>query len=146
MSVKHEGRYPERTELNSFHGRIEKLFAEEWRKANHPPCWLNHGLGVLEHLLVCDETNFSLKQSRELTQAEATAAATVVQWLGTAVGWQWLCDCMHKAGFLFYQNPHGSVAELAKREALMKMDQTIRQNEMLLKSLRSARKRIAGRL
>ena len=86
----------------------EKVFAAKWNETNHPPSFLNHGVGTLEWLL-CSRyrkgANFLRPDDachelyRHLTQPEATAAASAIQWLGTNCGWCWLEECIRECGF-----------------------------------------------
>lgn len=80
----------------------EKIFAEKWRATNNPSPFLNRGRGTLEWLL-CTKVEGKGQfpgqrtvQHRHLTQEEATAAASAIQWLGTNCGWCWLEECLRE--------------------------------------------------
>ena len=91
MKIKHVGASPHRLKSNP----IEAVFAAEWEKQNTPaPSVMSHG--TLKFLL-CSKGNGLV--TRALSQAEATAAATAVQWLGSPVGFSWLKDTLQKAGY-----------------------------------------------
>lgn len=78
--IKHRGLHTHRFKDNP----EEKRFAEAWEKMNkegHTLAYLldpQNGVGRLRPL--------------EISQGEATAAATVIQWLGSPVGQIWLSD------------------------------------------------------
>lgn len=82
----------------------EKIFADKWKQENDPPPFLNSGIGILTHLLCSRPAKFpSIPGGHEiychLTQEEATAAASAIQWLGSNCGWCWLEDCIRACGF-----------------------------------------------
>lgn len=62
----------------------ERAFAEKWAEENSRT--YNHG--ILELLL-----------RRSADPREASLAATVIQWLGTHVGWSFVCECIKAAGY-----------------------------------------------
>lgn len=101
MKIQHVGRYDRRRKDGSPSGDREEAFIKLWDKENNPPSWLNGGIGILEHLLH-RETDASAMDHRrfngDLTQEEATNAATVVQWLGTSCGWDFLRQCVEACG------------------------------------------------
>lgn len=59
----------------------EKVFAEAWKKINSKP------YVTFEYLIPYP------------TERDATVAATVMQWLGSPVGFDWLEDTLNKAGY-----------------------------------------------
>lgn len=75
IAIKHEGRRPERCNNNP----LEKIFAEEWQELNGSE---GRRYGVLEYLLAEDPNH----PRGEMSQRDATVAATVIQWLGSSVG------------------------------------------------------------
>lgn len=75
LQIKHEGLRPERCNSNP----LEKIFAEEWRELNGTE---GRKYGVLEYLLAKDPN----KPRDEMSQRDATVAATMMQWLGSSVG------------------------------------------------------------
>jgi hypothetical protein len=97
-SVRHVGVSHGRTKVD-YGGLVnrEKIFSDQWRRENEgvPSC-LNGGKGVLE-LIVCSGEDGRLV--RDLTQLEAAVAATVVQWLGSNVGWCFLEQCVEGCGY-----------------------------------------------
>jgi hypothetical protein len=70
--IKHEGRATYRLKTNP----IEHVFAYQWRELN------NRERGVLEYLLAENPND----PRGEMTQRDATVAATVIQWLGSPLG------------------------------------------------------------
>jgi hypothetical protein len=103
-AVKHEGKNKQRCDLRG-RGWLNKetVFARKWDEANHPPSFLNSGRGTLEWLLCAEYRTGALGSgeyfARDLTQPEATAAASAIQWLGTNVGWCWLEETLRECGY-----------------------------------------------
>jgi hypothetical protein len=91
----HVGKYANR--LNHPVADMERAFAAKWDETNNPPPFLNRGIGTLQHLLCSDMDGRNIE--RELTAEEITAAATVVQWLGTNCGFSWLRSCLAYCGY-----------------------------------------------
>jgi hypothetical protein len=58
----------------------ERIFLRRWRAENKGVSGINGGRGILEIILSEDNT------VAELTQRDATVAATVIQWFGTNCG------------------------------------------------------------
>jgi len=61
---------------------LEKTFAEEWEKLNTDRNGKLNGMGTLDYLLA-ETINYP---SGEVTDRDRVVAATVVQWLGSPVG------------------------------------------------------------
>ncbi len=96
----HRGKYHERTK--SEHSKIEKAFADQWEAENTRIT----GSGVCLSLL-CTRTatlgEFTMFwdnriQVKPLTQGMATDAATIIQWLGSNVGFCFLELALDRAG------------------------------------------------
>ena len=66
---------------------LERVLAFRWME-------LNKGEWCILDKLVCTK-----ESDRGATQRDAEVAATVVQWLGTAVGYSFLSRCLVEAGF-----------------------------------------------
>lgn len=89
MQVKHIGRSANRL----YREPREAVFAESWKRMNSKQMhnrpevidWLLHGDGSQCHA--------------RATQKEATIAATLVQWLGSPVGFGWLENTLRAAGY-----------------------------------------------
>jgi hypothetical protein len=93
MKIKHVGisAYRLRPSLNN---PREVVFAEQWADRNENKSYRRHG--VLE-VLIASQSDGGV--FRNITQVEATTAATVVQWLGSPVGFEFLEDCLNKCGY-----------------------------------------------
>ena len=74
-------------------GDLERIFAFSWMERNKDE-WC-----ILDRLLSTDE------DPRGATQRDATVAATVVQWLGTNVGFGFVRSCLEKAGYEVKETP-----------------------------------------
>jgi hypothetical protein len=61
---------------------LERIFAEEWKKENERAV----GYSLLDWLLAADAN----EPKGEVSQRDATVAATIIQWLGTHVGQSFL--------------------------------------------------------
>ena len=90
--IQHVGNRPYRQATNP----LEKIFADRWNIENNPPDFVNGGHGVLAHSL-CSEGDGRI--TRDLTQDEATIAATVIQWLGSPCGFGWLEETLKACGY-----------------------------------------------
>jgi len=62
---------------------LEKVYAKAWEEINLD----DHDHGILEYLLA---ENNSRPQHGEVTDRDRVVAATVIQWLGSAVGQSFL--------------------------------------------------------
>jgi hypothetical protein len=100
---------------------LEKIFMEEWNKENSDKVWINNGFGMAQLLMIISEEaakhfdgpnqdghQYHLFNSfmngpeicvYELTEREQRIIATIVQWLGTNVGFGFVCRCLRKAGY-----------------------------------------------
>ena len=121
--VKHIGKSANRLNLR-VPGWVnkERVFSREWIKENRPASYLNGGIGTLRWLLAPEAdhrfpltipaSDATVQRCRtdlrfppfpltipEVTQAEATAAASVVQWLGSNCGWSFMEECIRKCGY-----------------------------------------------
>jgi hypothetical protein len=84
--IKHVGRNRHRLASNP----KEKVFARAWleqQTESHTLQWL---------LCASPDQN---TQERDLTQLEATCAATLMQWLGSPVGFCFLQDALRECGY-----------------------------------------------
>jgi len=77
----------------------EKVFADEWEDTNEPRSYLNHGQGTLQNLFGHRNSWGNTWFSTLITARDRVIAATVIQWLGTNVGWCWLEMTLKKCGF-----------------------------------------------
>lgn len=94
--------------LKRVNADLENAFAEEWKKENETRCSGTHFLGLLQSLMIPKDRLFKeggdctnwLKRCRiKITQREAIIAATVIQWLGTNVGFLFMNRCLRKCGY-----------------------------------------------
>lgn len=110
---------------NSAAARRELQFAQAWQRENLRGGGLT---GVLDALLrEQDESGLGSREAPRpvpLDQNAATVAATTMQWLGTAQGFQFLADVLEGAGYKLVDAATGAVQtagtrfERRKREAL----------------------------
>lgn len=98
--VKHIGKSANRLNLR-VPGWVnkERVFSRKWIKENRPASYLNGGIGTLRWLLAPEADHRFPLTIPEVTQAEATAAASVVQWLGSNCGWSFMEECIRKCGY-----------------------------------------------
>lgn len=94
------------------HINTEAIFAEKWEKENHPTPGLNGGDGILSSLMRTrarvnvndpDPNLLLFEKDPTVTRRERVVAATVIQWLGTNVGWCFLTQCLSACGFLLVE-------------------------------------------
>ncbi len=78
------GKHPHRYRSNP----AEKVFAERWAALQNPPSHINSGAGTLAWLLHANDRGTAVTQAP--TDEEHAIAATVIQWLGSPVGREWL--------------------------------------------------------
>jgi hypothetical protein len=95
--VRHVGKHAGRMKYQCHSSDRERAFANGWAKQNERVAYLNGNRGLLEILLCTDPKEDRVE--RELTPAEATAAATAIQWLGTHCGFCFLEKCLGDAGY-----------------------------------------------
>lgn len=103
--IDHRGKWHNRTMDDCHHGRLEKAFAEAWEKENNPSSMLNYGVGTGVGLLCMEPSEMAITfggfaQVRELTQEEATAMATAIQWLGSNCGFCFLSMVLEQCGYV----------------------------------------------
>lgn len=92
-----------RYRLNHDPQAIETTFAELWEEENTPRAGRRYT--ILQALLSKHVTTPGgwhtdrLEPIYEINQRDAHIAATVIQWLGTNVGFAFLCRVLNKAGY-----------------------------------------------
>lgn len=91
--IRHVGIYANRMRVQCEQSIREAAFAEAWELENSR----TYSTNILASLLCTESGKNTIV--RDLTPIEATAVATVIQWLGTNVGWCFLCQCIKKAGY-----------------------------------------------
>lgn len=79
----------------------EKVFADEWEKENKPVRGYGCGHGVLQDLFMRVHEHFYTVRTAThiINKRERMIVATIVQWLGTNVGWAWLESVVDKCGY-----------------------------------------------
>jgi len=75
---------------------LEKAFAKKWEALNAPNTGCNFNMGILQDLMVRQDQNYKI--DFWITQREATIVATIVQWLGTNVGFGFLLSVFDDVG------------------------------------------------
>ncbi|MBE3087156.1 MAG: hypothetical protein IMZ64_13165 [Bacteroidetes bacterium] len=103
---------------------------EEWDKENGDVKWLNKGIGIAQLLMIISEKNAELYDGPDqegnqyhlfdffmngpevciydLTEREQRIIATIIQWLGTNVGFSFLRRCFQRAGYMIKEVPNPS--------------------------------------
>lgn len=86
-----EGLYPERMEFNP----REKIFSDEWKKENKILSHVNQGQGTLQNLMFDKNNNPAFY----ITENDRVIVATVIQWLGSNMGFDFLEKVLKKCGY-----------------------------------------------
>lgn len=86
-----EGLFHERTKTND----REKAFSDLWKKENKIESWINQGYGTLQNIVMDHEQ----KPLFYITKNDRIIVATVVQWLGTNIGFNFLERALKKCGY-----------------------------------------------
>ena len=79
---------------------IENAFSKHWKHENKKMRGMNYGCGILQDLFF--EQSNSLRTPAcflKIINRDRLVAATVIQWLGTNVGFCWLREVLKKAGY-----------------------------------------------
>jgi hypothetical protein len=85
---------------------MEKVFSDEWRKENKKRPGIDFGQGLLQDLFMEREALSFFKWHLEITPVQRYVAATVIQWLGTNVGFCFLDSCLRKSGYRIVDCDH----------------------------------------
>jgi len=85
--IQHVGLYPYRLERSD--ADLERMFMQEWQTENERS-------DLLRWLLTPPTSNLC---PDTITQDRATVAATIVQWLGSPVGYEFVCRVLRSRGF-----------------------------------------------
>jgi len=102
--ISHRGFFRDRLRAKS--GDLEKAFADNWEK----DCREHY---VLENIL-------NHKGSPETTQRDAIIAATVIQWLGTNVGFGFIMKSIKECGYVVNSLPKMSPRRMPKKKSSSK--------------------------
>lgn len=90
-----EGLFYERTKTND----REKAFSDLWKKENKIESWVNQGHGTLQNIVI-GKDQLPLFY---ITKNDRIIVATVVQWLGTNIGFNFLERALKKCGYKIVQ-------------------------------------------
>jgi len=102
--IKHIGLHAHRLLYDSYGS--EMAFAKEWTALQPKPPMLPL-LVKLIHREKSSITGIENYYPERLTQREAEVAATVVQWLGSPVGWCFLEQCIERCGYQLKKKKNG---------------------------------------
>lgn len=85
-------------------GDLEKAFADQWEEENVSRSCLNRGNGVLQALFVeymggIFGGSWPSRWVLVITARDRYVVATVIQWLGSNIGFGFLCKCLEKVGY-----------------------------------------------
>lgn len=91
-------------------GRLERAFAARWADICRPQSGINFGYGMLQDLMMVPRKDrggwigrlswrHGFKPAFLVNQRDATIVATVIQWLGTNVGFAFLIECLREDGW-----------------------------------------------
>ena len=92
MKLEHIG-YNKHRLKDSFNWE-EKIFSEEWEKFQSPRSPHNDKCALNDIFSIFDSNG--RQQPGYVSQNQATAVATIIQWLGSPVGSGWLRDVLDK--------------------------------------------------
>lgn len=82
------------------HNEREKAFYEEWMKWNEPLAGVNNGNGILQDLFIKTGPGmFGKEWILEVSHRERMIVATIIQWLGTNVGFSFLQQALARCGY-----------------------------------------------
>jgi hypothetical protein len=89
--LEHVGLEPQRVVFPS--GDLERIFAFNWMERNSEQwCLLDKLLSTNDH-------------PGGASQWDAIVAATIIQWLGTNIGFRFLVNCLKEAGYQVKETP-----------------------------------------
>jgi len=81
----------------------EKAFHDQWMEENEPNPVINCGHGILQDLFIEGENTFSPASNGKfieiITHRDRMIVATIVQWLGSNVGWSFLYSALERCGY-----------------------------------------------
>jgi hypothetical protein len=103
LGLKNRGDFHERTKYNP----LEKAFADHWEVQNNTRTSSYHGVGLLQALF------HSAGHEHHVTASERFVVATVVQWLGTNVGFGFLMSVLRKSNMRIVDVDTGKPIDLA---------------------------------
>ena len=94
---------------------LERAFAHEWEKRNTDPMCtsINFGMGTLQDLMVRNGTGNFIEYY--ITPREAKIVATVIQWLGTSVGFAFILTALEQCGMIVQGNKRRKQTEMKEQ-------------------------------
>ncbi len=102
---------------------LEVVFAEQWEKENARRPGINFGHGILQDLMF-KRRGLSTVCRFIIRRRDAAIAATVVQWLGTNVGFCFVESCLKLAGYrVLYPSAVDYEQRLQEREQALREEQ-----------------------
>lgn len=84
------------------YNKRELVFADRWMIESEIRHGINYGYGLAQDLFMRPSAFWFHRHDgavAELTNRERMIAATVIQWLGTNCGWDFLEECLRKCGY-----------------------------------------------
>lgn len=98
MQMSHVGKHADRLSVDCHSSDRERAFAERWKLENDR--YRATLLSLLHSEMSTSGIGFPAQvQTGELTQDEATVAATVIQWLGTNCGFDFVRIALENCGY-----------------------------------------------
>lgn len=76
----------------------EMAFAKLWFEWNEPKVGFNHGCGTLQDLFI-ENMQIGTKVTETITLRDRMIVATVIQWLGSNVGMEFLRGALERCGY-----------------------------------------------
>lgn len=83
------------------HCEREKAFHDQWKKKNEAIRGINFGEGILQDLFInANVQSMNIRKwELEITKRERMIVATVIQWLGSNIGMEFLSSTLKKCGY-----------------------------------------------
>jgi len=109
--IKHKGFFRERILHREGYNNLEKSFAKAWEERGE----------LLPDLFIKRYAGFKgNRYLTEINQRDAVVVATVIQWLGTNVGFGFLSEVLMEEGFMITRNTNKRRKTLPKKKKLKK--------------------------
>lgn len=86
------GMFHNRTQGKTFQAFRERVFIQNWEKENK-------NFEILQSLFTDTTDLFLPKTLKRITNRERMIVATVIQWLGSNVGWSYLTESLKEMGY-----------------------------------------------
>lgn len=85
----------------------EMAFYEQWLKENEPIAGINNGQGILQDLFIERNISQPLGQTKwvvEINNRDRWIVSTIIQWLGSNVGFSFLHEALRKCGYTIVES------------------------------------------